>query len=212
MTTAGVEERDLPAPQLRASTEPGSPGELLPLLAGFAALGSGLTFFALAADALLSGGGMAVVVGGVTGVWAPALIAWGILSLRGMPARGPATALLSAAVPTALPGAAAVVLAALAWSALLAPAGSRNFDLTLASALALVLLQLGCHGALRRRAARRTTATPHSPGRLLTGLFLSAVLVAGITTPGLAASTAGDHAVPHGQHGPLPVPADHGDH
>jgi hypothetical protein len=33
-----------------------------------------------------------------------------------------------------------------------------------------------------------------------------------MTTPGLAASTAGDHAVPHGQHGSTPSPAGHPGH
>ncbi|WP_299165386.1 hypothetical protein [uncultured Arthrobacter sp.] len=149
------------------------------------------------------------MLGAIVALWAAALVSWGILALRG-PGRNRGIALLAVAVPAALPSAAAVVLGALAWGALLAPAGSRNFNLTLASALALVLLQLGCHGALRRRAGMQRgtgSGTQASPGRLLAGLFFSAVLVAGITTPGLAASTAGDNAVPHGEHGSVPAPA-----
>lgn len=212
MNSAAVEERVLPALQPRAHAESGTTGELLRLLAGFTALGSGLSFFALAADALLTTGGtVAAVLGGVAGIWAAALTGWGILALRGLPGGNRAALLLSVSVPVLLPGAAAVVFGALAWNALLAPAGSRDFDLTLASALMLVLLQLGCHGALRRRAGRTAAARQLSPGKLLGGLFLSAVLVAGITTPGLAASTAGDHAVPHGQHG-VPALAEHADH
>lgn len=213
MNSVGVEERVLPALQPRADAEQGSAGELLRLLAAFAALGSGLTFFALAADALLASGGIPeIVLGAVVGFWATALTAWGIFALRGLPGRDRAARLLSVWVPRILPGAAAVVLGALAWSALLAPAGSREFNPTLASTLALVLLQLGCHGALRRRAGRTTSNTQPSPGKLLGGLFLSAVLVAGITTPGLAASTAGDNAVPHGQHGLVPAPSEHPGH
>lgn len=213
MNSAAVEERVLPVLQPGVGAEQGSAGELLRLLAGFTALGSGLTFFALAADALLTAGNTAtVVLGGFSGLWAAALTVWGILALRGLPGRNRGTLLLTLSVPAVLPGAAAVVLGALAWNALLAPAGSRDFDLTLASALALVLLQLACHGALRRQAMRAASGRQLSPGRLLGGLFLSAVLVAGITTPGLAASTAGDHAVPHGQHGVAPLPANHADH
>ncbi|GAA2177999.1 hypothetical protein GCM10009784_30770 [Arthrobacter parietis] len=213
MNSAAVEERALPAFQPRADAEQGTTGELLRLLAGFTALGSGLTFFALAADALLAAGGILnVVVGMLTGLWAAALTLWGILALRGTPGRNRVPALLAVVVPAVLPGAAAVVLGVLVWGALLAPAESRNFDLTLASALALVLLQLGCRGALHRRADRSAAGAKLSPGRLLTGLFLCAVLVAGITTPGLAASTAGDNAVPHGEHGLVPAPAEHPGH
>ena len=212
MNSAGVEERALPALQPRAAAEQASTDDLLRLLAGFSALGSGLTFFALSADALLAGGVLPAVLGGVVGLWAAALTGWGILALRGQAGRNGVAKLLSAAVPIVLPGAAAVVLGALAWGALLAPAGSRDINVTLASALALVLLQLGCHGALRRRADRTAGSTQLSPGKLLGGLFLAAVLVAAITTPGLAASTAGDNAVPHGEHGSAPVPVDHVDH
>lgn len=47
------------------------------------------------------------------------------------------------------------------------------------------------------------------PGILLLTAFAGAVLVAGIATPGLAASTAGQFAVPHGQHGGPAMPAGH---
>lgn len=212
MTVTGLEERVLPAPQQGAEGQ-GSPDELLRLLSGFAALGSGMTFFALAADAVLSASGPAqLLVGVVTGLWAAALTAWGILTLRGGFYMRRAAVLLSVSVPAVLPVVAAVVLAVLSWTALLAPSGNREFDLTLASALALVLLQVGCLGALRRRAGRKETGATTSPRKLLVGLFLSAVLVAGITTPGLAASTAGEHAVPHGQHGTMPLPSEHPDH
>jgi uncharacterized membrane protein len=49
------------------------------------------------------------------------------------------------------------------------------------------------------------------PGRLLLAAFAGAVLVAGVATPGLAASTAGQYAVPHG-HGDPALPADHHGH
>ncbi|WP_309070323.1 hypothetical protein [Arthrobacter sp.] len=210
MTVTGIEARVLPALQQRADGQ-GSRDEVLRLLTGFAALGSGMTFFALAADSILARGGPgSLLLGGAVGLWALSLTAWGIVTLRGGHGAGRPARLLTLSVPVALPAAAAVVLAVLSWSALLAPAGSRELDLTLVSALALVLLQLGCLGTLRRRSGRQ--GRPASPGKLLAGLFFSAVLVAGITTPGLAASTAGEHAVPHGQHGSVPVPADHPDH
>ncbi|HEY1157110.1 MAG TPA: hypothetical protein VGE95_12565, partial [Arthrobacter sp.] len=55
-------------------------------------------------------------------------------------------------------------------------------------------------GWLRRPAGERAAMRP---GRLLLAAFAGALLVAGITTPGLAASTAGQYAVPHGGHGNL---------
>lgn len=213
MNSVEVEERVLPALQPHADGEQESADELLRLLTGFTAIGSGLTFFALAADALLASNGVLnAVPGAAVGLWAIALTTWGILSLSGLPGRNRTTRLLSVSVPRVLPGAAVVVLGLLSWSALLAPAESREFNLTLASALALVLLQLGCHGALRRRTDGTAPGRQPSPGKLLGGLFLSAVLVAGITTPGLAASTAGDSAVPHGQHGLVPTQTDHNGH
>jgi hypothetical protein len=51
--------------------------------------------------------------------------------------------------------------------------------------------------------------TAARPGRLLLAAFAGAVLVAGIATPGLAASTAGRYAVPHGQHGDTGLPNGH---
>lgn len=179
-------------------------GDLLGLFAAFVALGSGLSFFALSAGGLIpaagSGSVLPLLAGAASGGWALALTAWGLLALRGGTGAGRISALLARAVPSALPAVAAVVLAVLVWTAMLAPDGERTFNLTLATGLALTLVQLGCHGALRRR----SRVLRSSPGILLAGMFGCAVLVAGITTPGLAASTAGDFAVPHGQHGQLP--------
>lgn len=211
MSSAVARARTLPAPQQGASRQSTSGGELLPLLAAFAALGAGLTFCALSADALLSADSAAGVgLGVAAGLWAVAHLAWGIGALRNPTGGLDAGTVPARAVPAALPAAAAVVLGSLVWTALLAPAADRELNLTLVSALALILLQLGCHGALRRRAEAGATGTQAQPGRLLAGLFFSAVLVAGMTTPGLAASTAGDNAVPHGEHGT--TPAGHGNH
>ncbi len=57
----------------------------------------------------------------------------------------------------------------------------------------------------------RTDAAQPAPaaGRYLLGLAAGAAVVAGITTPALAASEAGLYAVPHGEHG-ITEPAGHG--
>ena len=72
----------------------------------------------------------------------------------------------------------------------------------------------------RARAARpsadRVGATdaasrPAVDGRLsLAGLVAGALLVAGLATPALAATEAGELAVPHGEHGTSVTDADHG--
>jgi len=45
--------------------------------------------------------------------------------------------------------------------------------------------------------------------RHLVGLIVGAVLVAGIVTPALAATEAGQHAVPHGEHLEMVEPGHH---
>lgn len=194
--------RALPSREpVASSTNPDLPA----LFRAFAALGSGLCFFALSADGLLtaaeSGGPVEAGSGVAAGIWAVAQTVWGLLALHGGDSGRRFGVTVLRGTPSVLPAAAAVVLGALVWTALLAPEGSRRLDLTLVSALVLMLLQLGAHGVLRRRGrASRQIA----PARMLAGMFGCAVLVAAITTPGLAASTAGDFAVPHGQHGLSP--------
>lgn len=212
-SVAVVQRRTPAAPRRTTSQKADQPlaGASLPLLAAFAALGTGMTFFALAADAFLtdSEGPLSLAVGAAGGSWAVLHTLWGINALRGETPMNRAAALLQRTVRFALPAVAAVALAALAWGALIAPAGIRSFNLTLASAVVLLLIQLSCHGAMRRIKPR---SGPPSAGKLLAALFCSAVLVAGIATPGLAASTAGDFAVPHGEHGTAPVPLEHSGH
>jgi multisubunit Na+/H+ antiporter MnhB subunit len=92
--------------------------------------------------------------------------------------------------------------------------GTPGLGLTQLSALLLNLMViasvgwLGRSGDRRQRMATSPQAAGMRPGRLLLAAFAGAVLVAGITTPGLAASTAGQYAVPHGGHGHL-APAGH---
>lgn len=197
--------------------------EAIRLLAACSALGAGLTFFALAANAALSAdGGFALVVIAVfAGLAALLQTLWGLTALRGEAPRLGPVAVAMRLVRWVLPASAAVVLGALVWGTLLAPPGARSFDLTLACTATLLLIQLCCHGVLRRldrndqqHAGQNTQQNIAQPpaGRLVASLFFSSLVVAGITTPGLAASTAGDFAVPHGEHGSVPIPAEHPGH
>ncbi|MCY7404184.1 MAG: hypothetical protein LH475_06115 [Cryobacterium sp.] len=75
-------------------------------------------------------------------------------------------------------------------------------------------------GAARPGAATPGAATPGAatPGgwRFLVGLVVGGLLLSGLTTPALAATEVGSHAVPHGSHGVpeliVPDPGGHGSH
>lgn len=71
------------------------------------------------------------------------------------------------------------------------------FDLFLAGSLAVRRRR-----ALARSSGALSTATTPDPQgwRFVTGLILAGFLVSGLTTPALAATDAGSHAVPHGSH------------
>ncbi len=68
------------------------------------------------------------------------------------------------------------------------------------------LMALAGAGWLRRQHKTNDGGAHGQPrtGRLLAAAFGAAVVVASVATPGLAASMAGQHAVPHGEHGQSP--------
>jgi uncharacterized membrane protein len=78
------------------------------------------------------------------------------------------------------------------------------FPMLIASVFSLFVA--GSLAVLRRRAAAgensASAAVEADPQgwRFLTGLILAGFLVSGLTTPALAATDAGTHAVPHGSH------------
>jgi membrane protease YdiL (CAAX protease family) len=97
---------------------------------------------------------------------------------------------------------------------LLGTPGTSGLNLSQVAALLLTLMIIAALAWLRRNAGRLQALPPGAapagqPGRLLLAAFTGAVLVAGITTPGLAASTAGQFAVPHGEHGSAPATGGH---
>ncbi|MFP3581192.1 hypothetical protein SB659_16590 [Arthrobacter sp. SIMBA_036] len=77
------------------------------------------------------------------------------------------------------------------------------------AAFGLVLMALAGTGWLRRQHKTNDggAGAPPRSGRLLAAAFGAAVVVSSVATPGLAASLAGQHAVPHGEHGQAPAPA-----
>ena len=61
--------------------------------------------------------------------------------------------------------------------------------------------------------ATTATAEPEATGRrYLVGVLAGAFLVAGLVTPALSLTNAGEHAVPHGQHGSIDLTGIQGEH
>lgn len=166
-------------------------------------LGAGLVLLALAAGA----GGTAGVV--LVGAGAAGL-GWGVLSLRAGRALAPRITLGVAA-------ALLVAAGALVGSGLTASAGVRVGPLVAASVFVAIVAGQAALVVRRRRRNGRSDPVPDRDvpraavdGRLsLVGLLVGALLVAGLATPALAATRAGQLAVPHGEHG-THEPATHG--
>lgn len=186
-------------------------GAAITLLACFAGMAAGMVELSLAAGYLAGsqeqGPGPVVpaslqpAAGAIALLWGLSLLLWSVLSLH----RGR----LRWAAP------AAAALAASAAVHFIATAVGLKLHLLDAGHLAsffLALLALGAASWLRRQggsspdtgggpsSAEAATAPPRA-GALLSAAFAAAVVVSAIATPGLAASFAGQHAVPHGGHG-----------
>lgn len=172
------------------------------LVTGFAGFGAGSVNLAISSSFLAAGspGPAGLLAGVVAGLWGAALLAGAVAFLAKDRLAGNRWARY------ALAGAAAAHLAAIAFP-------TSGLSLTQLSALLLTLMIIASLGWLQRHNGQQDSAQQDSarqpagagmrPGRLLLAAFAGAVLVAGITTPGLAASTAGQYAVPHGEHGNL---------
>ncbi|MHA7305056.1 hypothetical protein ACX80E_07395 [Arthrobacter sp. TMN-49] len=85
------------------------------------------------------------------------------------------------------------------------PEATPTFDMTLASLLVLELSVIAVLGwrrnaALRQEPAEKSRKEPSAVAVVGT-LFAASILVAALTTVGMAASTAGELAVPHSGHG-----------
>lgn len=153
----------------------------------FAAIGTGLIHFALVL-------GSPLVVGIALAILGLAEFGWGVLTFARETLVAPRIALIVALAPV------------LGWALLLvissvseAPELAASFGflpLAVASLFELFAVAvLGIH--VRRR--RDTDATPPFPSvaRYLVGLAIGALVVAGLTTPALAASEAGLLTQPH---------------
>lgn len=170
------------------------------LVTGFAGFGAAAVNLAISSSFFAAGSpAPAGLLAGLTaGLWGTALLAGAVAFLAKDRLAGNRWARYT------LAGAAAAHLGAIAFPL----STSSRLSLTQLSALLLTLMIIASLGWLQRHSTP-ADGTPQPagvgmrPGRLLLAAFAGAVLVAGITTPGLAASTAGQYAVPHGEHGNL---------
>lgn len=183
--------------------------ETVRIMAAFAGLGAGTLSFGTSSTLLGAAPNVLVVTGTLAAAaWGVTLCIWAVQSLRrGRPAwAGKMARLVSLAV--------LVHLAAVAQGIWWVDGGSARFlDITALSAAASELLLLGSLGWLFRQDIRaHAGAGAPAAGRLLIGAFAAALLVAAITAPGLAATTAGNHALPHGSHVSPPKNVSNGHH
>jgi hypothetical protein len=180
------------APRVTApqKTEVGVQGGLAdaPSWPAVAAWGGGLVQLALGAGAITAAEGgpairvagmLLVVIGAVAIGWGAATLARGRIVVPRLSIAGSLAGILLAATAMALDPARVSVFAVAAGIAL------------------LIAVAFGCAMALRRDRVR-VGRTDAGRGRLA-GLLVAAVLVAGLVTPALAATEAGQHAVPHGE-------------
>lgn len=176
------------------------------LFAGFAGLGAAAVNLAVSSS-LFAAAGLALpgrAAGAVAALlWGAALLAWTFAGLsRGRFPLPRTSALL-------LPAAAAAHVAAIVLGA---GSGMAGLGISHLAALLLTLMIIAATSWLRRSSPRlagrpvlpsgsgRNAAARLGAGQLLGAAFAGALLVAAIATPGLAASTAGQFAVPHGEH------------
>ena len=120
-----------------------------------------------------------VVIGAVAIGWGAATLARGRIVVPRLSIAGSLAGILAATAAMALDPIRVSVFAVAAGIALL---------------IAVALGQRAHAAAVRPARRRRMPAARH-----LVGLIVAAVLVAGVATPALAATEAGQHAVPHGE-------------
>lgn len=142
------------------------------------------------------------VAGIASGGYGLAALAYGFMSFRSGTIKGAATLRLVVSL------AALFHLTGLLLGLWRMPEASRTFDMTLATLLALELSVIAVLGwrrnaALRREPARKARREPSAVAVVGT-LFAASILVAALTTVGMAASTAGDLAIPHSGHSDTP--------
>lgn len=174
------------------------------LVAGFAGFGAASVLLAISSSlftAAAAGRPLMLVPAVATALWGTALLGWTVALLRrgSFPWPRLSSALLLAAAALhllSILSGGATDLAGLSISHLAA----LLLTLTIVAAQAWLQRQAWVQRQARLGDATRPASGGTGAWRLLLGAFAGAVAIAAITTPGLAASTAGEFAVPHGSH------------
>lgn len=164
----------------------------------FAAMAAGMVELSIAAGCLTEAAALGLVVAGMVALAAGlAFLAWSLWGLHRN------TLVFGRLAFPALAVAAATHIAVVAGDL---AASERSLEVSHLAALGLTLMALGGGGWLGRQQKANDGGAHGLPrtGRLLAAAFGAAVVVASVATPGLAASMAGQHAVPHGEHGQAP--------
>ncbi|VXB75021.1 conserved membrane hypothetical protein [Arthrobacter sp. 9V] len=165
----------------------------------FAAMSAGMVELSLAAGYLTGTVGLTpgiLVAGVATLAGGLAFLAWSLWGLHRN-----SLVMVRLAVPVLALTAAAHLAVTVA-----GVSTQRSLNVSHFAALGLTLMALAGAGWLRRQHKTNDGGAHGQPrtGRLLAAAFGAAVVVASVATPGLAASMAGQHAVPHGEHGQAP--------
>ena len=164
----------------------------------FAAMAGGMVDLSIAAGYLSGAAPSGLMVAGVVALTAGlAFLAWSLWGLHRN-----SLVFTRFAFP-ALAAAAAAHIGVLIWRL---ASTEGLLDVSHLAALGLTLMALAGGGWLGRQQKTNDGGAHGLPrtGRLLAAAFGAAVVVASVATPGLAASMAGQHAVPHGEHGQAP--------
>ncbi|BCW35486.1 hypothetical protein StoSoilA2_15420 [Arthrobacter sp. StoSoilA2] len=164
----------------------------------FAAMAGGIVELSIAAGYLTEDGAPGMVFAGVVALAAGlAFLAWSLWGLHRN-----SLVLRRLAFPALLVAAAAHITVLAGGLA----ASEGSLGMSHLAALGLTLMALAGGGWLCRQQKTNDGGAHGLPrtGRLLAAAFGAAVVVASVATPGLAASMAGQQAVPHGEHGLAP--------
>ena len=195
-------KRQAPSAEAPPTEAPGKTA--VRLLAGFAGFGAASVNLAVSSSlfgAAGTGRPWQTSLALAAALWGATLLAWTVTALRNGSFPLPRTA------AAALPAAAAVHVLAIVTGA---GGDTAGLGLSHLAALLLTLMIIGSTAWLCQQTSSvdddgHPAAGGTGTARLLAAAFAGAVAVAAIATPGLAASTAGQFAVPHGSHSGVPA-------
>ncbi|WP_104178736.1 hypothetical protein [Cryobacterium sp. Y50] len=168
---------------------------------GFAAFGAALIHLAVGVTAPLP---LSVLLFG----FGVAELGWGIATLAAGRVLVPRVIVGAALTPVFIWGVTAVVGSGLGVTS--GQSGLPLYPMAVASLFNVFLAATVAIALRRSRTGPRTPATsspaivraaPPSGWRFITGLVVGGFLLSALTTPALAATEVGSHAVPHGSHG-----------